>query len=172
MSEEENRWAVDLVFERFNQFRHDPSASGCLSGEKSRLADMKTIGAYLPWLQRLHGMFVINRTFTGTCAFFNGFEVGSSRKWTEAFAERLPRGVAAPEGVAWPDLVLSAALGPGFTWAQAPRFTPEQDAVACEGLFTLLNRFLDGSVHFPTADHGFTGITDSLSGDDDVPGGR
>lgn len=172
MTAEQNHRSVEVLFERFDEFFNNCPKDKQSAGDQDSTSQLRSIESFIPHLQRLHGMYVLRQTFGGTCAFLQGFELGSSREWIGAFAEFLRCEVAAPKGGAWPNLVLSAALGPGFTWAQAPRFTPEQDAVACEGLFTRLNCFLGGAVHSPTADHGFTGSADSLSDDDDVPGGR
>lgn len=99
---------------------------------------------FFPDLKKHHGIYVMRRTFEGTCAFLTGYEQGSGDRVLKAFHGWLVlRRKGRPE-LYWPHLVLceiyeDGAL-PDFRY-----FTPEQDERAVSVLFALLDAFLEST---------------------------
>lgn len=95
---------------------------------------------FFPKFKKLHGVYVMRRTYEGTCAFLDGYELGCGhRVLKELHSWLIPRGKGRPE-LYWPLLVLceiyeDGAL-PDFRY-----FTPEQDEQAVAVLFALLDEF-------------------------------
>jgi hypothetical protein len=97
---------------------------------------------FYPKFKRLHGVYVMRRTFEATCAFLDGYEAGSGYRQLKDFHSWLVRRRKGRPELYWPLLVLceiyeDGAL-PDFRY-----FTAEQDEHAVGVLFALLDEFLE-----------------------------
>ncbi|MFE0727865.1 hypothetical protein ACFU3O_33965 [Streptomyces antibioticus] len=92
-------------------------------------------------LRRHHGIYVMRRTFEGTCAFLSGYDLGSGRNFLREFhGWLLLRGKGRPE-LYWPMLVLCEVY-PDGSLPDIRCFTPEQDEQMVTVLFDLFEEFL------------------------------
>lgn len=98
------------------------------------------LSEFFPTLKRLHGVFVMRRTYEATCAFLDGYEVGSGHRILKEFHGWLVlRGKGRPE-LYWPLLVLCELYGDGAL-PDIRYFTPQEDERAVAVLFSLLTEF-------------------------------
>lgn len=107
----------------------------------------ESLREFLPELKKHHGIYVMQRTYEGTCAFLSGYEAGSGRYMLRDFHSwLLPRKKGRPE-LYWPLLVLCEVYCDG-SLPDIRYFTPEQDEQMVTVLFDLLEEFfseVDGS---------------------------
>ncbi|GAA4977763.1 hypothetical protein [Actinoplanes utahensis] len=97
---------------------------------------------FLPKLKKHHGIYVMRRTYEGTCAFLTGYEVGSGHSTLKDFHSWLVmRRQGRPE-LYWPLLVLCEIYEDGAL-PDLRYFTPMQDEEAVGVLFRLLDDFLE-----------------------------
>ncbi|MEE4543025.1 hypothetical protein V2S66_13740 [Streptomyces sp. V4-01] len=98
------------------------------------------LSEFMPELRRHHGIYVMRKTYEGTCAFLTGYELGSERPALKAFHNWLvPRGKGRPE-LYWPQLVLCEIYEDGAL-PDIRYLTPEEDERAIEVLFELLEEY-------------------------------
>lgn len=95
---------------------------------------------FFPEFKKHHGIYVMRRTYEGTCAFLAGYEFGTDYRVLKDFhAWLVMRGKGRPE-LYWPLLVLCEIYGdaslPDFRY-----FTSAQDEEAVAVLFELLDEF-------------------------------
>jgi hypothetical protein len=96
--------------------------------------------AFLPRLTKHHGIYVMKKTFEGTCAFLTGYEQGSELPILKEFHGWLAiRGKGRPE-LYWPLLVLCELYEDGAL-PDIRYFTPREDEQAVAVLFSLLAEF-------------------------------
>ncbi|MFJ2899655.1 hypothetical protein ACIO87_32905 [Streptomyces sp. NPDC087218] len=99
---------------------------------------------FLPELKRHHGIYVMRRTYEGTCAFLSGYELGSGHYFLKEFHSwLLPRRKGRPE-LFWPLLVLCEVYRDGAL-PDIRYFTPEQDEQMVAVLFGLLDDFFNAA---------------------------
>jgi hypothetical protein len=92
--------------------------------------------------KKLHGIYVMRKTFEGTCAFLDGYELGSGHRLLKEFHSWLvPRGKGRPE-LYWPYLVL-CEIYDDRAWPDIRYFTEQQDEEAVAVLFALLDEFFE-----------------------------
>jgi hypothetical protein len=99
---------------------------------------------FLPELKKHHGIYVMRRTYEGTCAFLSGYELGSGHYFLKEFHGWLvPRGNGRPE-LYWPQLVLCELYKDGAL-PDIRYFTSEQDEQTVAVLFALLDEFFQAA---------------------------
>ena len=97
---------------------------------------------FLPKLKKHHGIYVFRSTYEGTCAFLDGYEMGSGdRTLTEFHTWLVGRGRGRPE-LYWTFLVLCEIYDDGAL-PDLRYFTPVQDEEAVGVLFRLLDEFFE-----------------------------
>jgi hypothetical protein len=97
---------------------------------------------FFPRFKKYHGVYVMQRTYEGTCAFLDGYEQGSGCRVLKEFHEWLvARGKGRPE-LYWPLLVLCEIYCDGEL-PDIRHFTPEEDERAVAVLFGLLDEFIE-----------------------------
>jgi hypothetical protein len=97
---------------------------------------------FLPKLKKFHGIYVMRKTYEGTCAFLDGYELGCGYRTLKDFHSWLvPRGRGRPE-LYWPLLVL-CEIYEDQALPDLRYFTPVQDEEAVEVLFRLLDEFFE-----------------------------
>jgi hypothetical protein len=100
------------------------------------------LAEFLPKLKKFHGIYVMKKTYEGTCAFLTGYEQGSEQHVLKTFHGWLVlRGKGRPE-LYWPLLVL-CELYEDSALPDIRYFTPEQDEQAVGTLFSLLEEFFE-----------------------------
>jgi hypothetical protein len=98
------------------------------------------IREFFPKLKKHHGIYVMHRTYAGTCAFLSGCDLGSGGSSLKDFHSWLvPRGKGRPE-LFWPYLVLCEVYEDGAL-PDMRHFTSEQDEEMVAILFRLLDEF-------------------------------
>jgi hypothetical protein len=108
--------------------------------------------AFLPRLTKHHGIYVMRKTFEGTCAFLTGYEQGSGMPILKEFHSWLAlRGKGRSE-LYWPLLVL-CELYEDDALPDIRYFTPQEDERAVAVLFSLLAEFF-GSRAMPESGEG------------------
>lgn len=118
-----------------------------------------SLAEFLPEFKRLHGIFVMGKTYEGTCAFLDGFEVGAARSILTDFNHWLGERGRGPRNVYWPILVLYEIYEDGNI-PDIRYLTPEEDERATSVLFDLLEEYfrdiesgkwkaMEHSVRFP-----------------------
>ncbi|MFJ6699813.1 hypothetical protein ACIQM4_27610 [Streptomyces sp. NPDC091272] len=96
---------------------------------------------FLPELKKHHGIYVMMRTYEGTCAFLSGYEMGSGNFSLKAFHGWLvQRNKGRPE-LFWPQLVLCEVYEDGAL-PDIRYLTAEQDQKMVAILFDLLDEFI------------------------------
>ncbi|WP_329409365.1 hypothetical protein OG802_10470 [Streptomyces sp. NBC_00704] len=99
---------------------------------------------FFPELRKHHGIYVMRRTYEGTCAFLSGYEVGSGHYFLKEFHTwLLPRKKGRPE-LFWPLLVLCEVY-PDGSLPDIRYFTAEQDEKMVAVLFDLLGEFFNAT---------------------------
>ncbi|MFJ9760305.1 hypothetical protein [Streptomyces sp. NPDC101149] len=113
--------------------------------EMISISDSESDRAMLEFLSRFkkyHGIYVMQRTYEGTCAFLDGYEKGSGcRVLREFHGWLVARGKGRPE-LYWSLLVLCEIYEDGAL-PDIRYFTPEEDERAVSVLFVLLDEFAE-----------------------------
>ncbi|WP_320068879.1 hypothetical protein [Micromonospora sp. RTGN7] len=97
---------------------------------------------FLPKLQKHHGIYVVRRTYEGTCAFLAGYELGSGDRVLKEFHGWLVERERGRPELYWPLLVLCEIYEDGAL-PDLRYFTPAQDEEAVGVLFRLLDVFFE-----------------------------
>lgn len=99
-----------------------------------------TLNEFFPKFKRMHGMYVVHRTFQATCAYLDGFDEACGDGVMREFHSWLcKRGNGKPE-LYWPYLTLCEIFG-NEDLPDVRNLTPEEDAQAVAVLFDLLDQF-------------------------------
>jgi hypothetical protein len=104
--------------------------------------DVDPLPEFYAKFKKYHGIYVMRKTYEGTCAFLTGYEQGSERFFLRDFHGWLVRrGKGRPE-LYWPLLVLCELYEDGAL-PDIRYLTPREDERAVAALFSLLDEFFE-----------------------------